>query len=163
MNQDVTQLLKCLNTHKHLYGLLLESSEKKRRAIIENDVKTIEQLIGEEENLIKQIEAVEGLRIRCTEMAGKRLHIDGEVTHDKIMESDPEAKKEFGKIGVEIKTLLTRLKDLNSVNNALIHKRLGYIEDITNAFFDSQGNNYGADGKDNSIKIQNKNLFDRMV
>lgn len=163
MNQDVTQLLKCLNTHKHLYGVLLDLGEKKRRAIISNDIKELEDVIAEEENIVKQVEAVEGLRIKCAQMAAKRLNIDGKITHEKIIERDCEARKEFGEIGKEIKTLLIRLKDLNSVNDALIQKRLGYIEDVKNAFFDKPGNNYGADGKDANVKIQNMNLFDRMV
>jgi len=163
MNQDVGQLLKCLNTHKHIYGQLLEIGEKKRLAIINNDVNLLEQYLKEEEKLIKQVEAVEGLRIKCTEAAGKRLGIKPPVTHKKIMEKDKEAEKEFGNIDKEMRKLFAKLKDLNSVNGALIQKRLDYIDSVKESFFDDKGNNYGSDGKGSEVKIQNMNLFDRMV
>ncbi len=163
MKQDAQQLLRCLNTHKRLYELMLEKGEKKRRAVIENNIADLENILEEEKELIKQIEAVENLRIKSAQDMAKRLNIEGEITHDKLMERDSEAKKEFGDINVEIKTLLNRMKDLNGINGALLQKRLAYIEDVKSSFFDDPGNNYGADGKDKKSTIQNMNLFDRMV
>ncbi|MCH5185066.1 MAG: flagellar protein FlgN [Oscillospiraceae bacterium] len=163
MNKDVTQLLKCLNTHKHLYGILLEKCEEKRRVIIANDINKLEELLAEEQDLIKRIEAVEGLRIKYSQEAAARLGLKKDASHDEIMARDKEAAAAFGNVSTEIKALLTRLKDLNGVNNALIQKRLIYIEDIKSSFFDDRGSNYGSDGKDSGVKIQNLNLFDRMV
>lgn len=163
MMQDAEQLLKCLNTHKHLYSQLLDKCEKKRLAIISNNANDLEKILSEEEDLVKKINAVEGMRIKYTNIIAKRLGIKGDVTHEKLMDNDEEMKKEFGNIGAELKKLLNRLKDINDVNNLLIKKRLAYIEDIKSGFLEDFGNNYGADGKDSAQKIQNTNLFDRMV
>lgn len=163
MKQDAEQLLKCLNTHKYLYSQLLEKCEKKRLAIIANNVNELESILEEEAELVKKIEAVEGLRIKYTTAVAKRLGIKGDITHEKIAGSDAEIKDGFGGIVDELKSLIDRLRDINAVNNLLIQRRLAYIQDIKDGFLENVGSNYGADGKDSAKKVQNTNLFDRMV
>lgn len=163
MKKDSAELLKCLNTHKYLYTQLLERCEKKRVAIIANNISELESILDEEAELVRKIEAVENLRIKYTADIAKRLGIKDNITHEKLAGCDDEIKNGFGDISSELKKLLERLKDINAVNNMLIQKRLAYIRDIKDGFLENSGNNYGADGKDSRQKIQNTNLFDRMV
>lgn len=163
MKKDSAELLKCLNTHKYLYSQLLDRCEKKRVAIIANNINDLESLLDEEAELVKKIEAVENLRIKYTAAIAKRLGIKDNITHEMLAQHDDEIKNGFGDIASELRKLLDRLKDINAVNNMLINKRLAYIRDIKDGFLENTGNNYGADGKDRKQKIQNTNLFDRMV
>lgn len=163
MKKDSAELLKCLNTHKHLYSQLLDKCEKKRMAIIANNINDLESILTEEAELVKKIEAVEGLRIKYTAAIAARLGIKGNATHEQLAEYDEEIRNSFGDIAGQLRKLLDRIKDINAVNNMLIQKRLAYVRDIKDGFLEDSGNNYGADGKDSRRKIQNTNLFDRMV
>ncbi|MCX7714796.1 MAG: flagellar protein FlgN [Clostridia bacterium] len=162
MKQDMEQLIKCLNTQNYLYHEMLELSEKKRRAVVENDIDTLNFIVEQEKGIVEKLSAIEGLRIKCSERIGKQLGIEKNITLRQIIDKAEDTADVLSTLLKDLSETISSLKKLNGINSNLINMQLGYIENLKNAYF-AADSSYGSDGKDKKEKTQSVNLFDRTV
>lgn len=163
MEQNMQQLVKCLNTQKFLYDELLKLSEDKKQAIIKNKIDTLNEIVDKEKELIEQLNAIETFRIKCAEKVNKDLGLESNSTLTDVIAKAEGTADVLESLLKELSGVIGKLKDVNQLNTGLVNMQLDYIDCVKNAFFSTGTNNYGNDGKNTQDKQQNVNLFDRMV
>lgn len=151
----ISVLEKQVECYEFLYGL----SEEKRQSIIKNDINELQKITGLENTLItenvtldkkrselmKDIEMVLNLKKNPVTLSDVAAAIDGKPSHDR-----------FAEVSKAIRETVTKLKESNDRNRALIDNSLEYIEYTMNYIHSSINGDvtYSAEPHDN------KGMFD---
>lgn len=162
MKEDMEQLAKCLNTQKFLYSQLLELGEEKKQVIVKNDIEKLTEIVDQEKTIITKLSAVEGFRQKCALKINRDLGLEDDSSLSQVIEKAEGTKDELSALLNELNSVITKLKNVNTLNTGLINMQLDYIDVVKSSFFTNSINNYGNDGKNNKEQ-QSINLFDRMV
>jgi hypothetical protein len=137
------QLLANLTDQKNLYIILLEKAEKKQKAIIANDLESIEILNKEEEILIREISTLESDRINHIQDNPDLYGTDAlSLTLDELKERFPQGMQAL--IDKETKALmevLGKLKETNSENAELLQQALRFVNVTINTITGADADN----------------------
>lgn len=163
MEKDIKIIAKSLNNLKKLYEDIAILSERKKEAIIKNDVSTLNIIVEQEKEIIAQISDIEEIRQKCSARIGNELGIGYKITLRQIIDNITVNKEELMELLDELNGILDRVSKINNINSNLIKVQLNYIECFKSAFLDDSGAGYNMDGSENLDKTQSINLFDRMV
>ena len=163
MEKDIKIIAKSLNNLKKLYEDIAILSERKKEAIIKNDVSTLNIIVEQEKEIIAQISDIEEIRQKCSARIGNELGIGYKITLRQIIDNITVNKEELMELLDELNGILDRVSKINNINSNLIKVQLNYIECFKSAFLDESGAGYNMDGSENLDKTQSINLFDRMV
>lgn len=160
------QLLANLTDQKNLYIILLEKAEKKQKAIIANDLESIEILNKEEEILIREISTLESDRINHIQDNPDLYGTDAlSLTLDELKERFPQGMQAL--IDKETKALmevLGKLKETNSENAELLQQALRFVNVTINTITGADADNsYSKDKAKEGAKNKARNLVDRKI
>jgi hypothetical protein len=160
------QLLANLTDQKNLYINLLEKAEKKQKAIIANDLESIEILNKEEEILIREISTLESDRINHIQDNPDLYGTDAlSLTLDELKERFPQGMQAL--IDKETKALmevLGKLKETNSENAELLQQALRFVNVTINTITGADADNsYSKDKAKEGAKNKARNLVDRKI
>ena len=124
------ELIDTLNEQNNIYKSLLDVASKKKVAIIQNDVKTLQQFVKDENLLVGKNQRLEKKRIELfcdiATVLGKPL----DITLKQIIESikDKEGEKELTQIRTKMLKTLPKLKAINDQNQELLQMSMDYID-----------------------------------
>lgn len=160
------QLLANLTDQKNLYIILLEKGEKKQKAIIANDLESIEILNKEEEKLIREISTLESDRINHIQENPDLYGADAlSLTLEELKERFPQGMQAL--IDKETKALmevLGKLKETNSENAELLQQALRFVNVTINTITGADADNsYSKDKTKEGAKNKARNLVDRKI
>ena len=161
------ELITTLEKENEIYTNLLPIQEKKKKTIIVNDLKTLQEITKEEQEVIQQIGTLERKRQEVITNIGMVLNRDPNTLDlpalIKLLEKQPEEKKRLSVVYDSLKKTVHRLVDLNKLNKALIEESLEMIEFNINFMQStrmSPGNNYNKNAVGINMPVGQYGMFD---
>lgn len=164
MSEMLSRLLSLLEQEHEIYYDLLDSSDCKRKAIVERNVDELDRIVSEEEKMIESIIALEKLReellaAKSAELgiAPEELTLDRCTTDDELLQTSLEKQ-------AALRETLAELDRNNQINARLIEVHLEYIDYLFEAATSTtETTAYAADGTVEARKNQAGNLFDETM
>jgi len=165
VSEFVDKLIMALEKEEEIYTEILDLSLKKKKAIIDGNIKTIEEIVNNEKALAISLVKLDNIRIRIVNEILKENNIDSVENITELSEYiDDNSKQEILKLKSKLNTVIKKVKDENELNNDLVKQQLDYInfnvDLMTNINLGS--NNYGKKATDD-VKRGRKNLFDAKI
>ena len=161
------ELITTLEKENEIYTKLIPIQEKKKKVIIVNDIKTLQEITHYEQEVIQQIGALERKRQEVIENMGMVLNRKPETLDIpaliKILDKQPEEKKRLSLVYDSLKQTVHRLVDINALNQTLIEESLEMIEFNVNLIQStrmSPGNNYNKDAMGINMPMGQVGIFD---
>ncbi len=163
----IEELITTLEKENEIYSNLLPVQEKKKRTIIVNDLKTLQEITQQEQEVIQQIGALERKRQEVMTNIGMVLNRDPDTLDlpalIKLLEKQPEEKKRLSLVYDNLKQTVHQLVDINKLNQSLIEESLDMIEFNMNFIQStrmSPGNNYNKDAIGVNMPVGQSGMFD---
>lgn len=126
------ELLEVLGNEEAVYCELVEASRRKKEVIIKADIKALEEITGEEQEIASKIKNIENRRISIMEdianVLGRRVE---ELTVDALLEvlkNQPKEQEELARIRSRLKNTLTKMKEINEQNQTLVNQAMEMVE-----------------------------------
>lgn len=128
----MNELLEVLEREEIAYRELVKTSTRKKEIIIKADIRALEEITGEEQEITSNIKNIENKRISIMDDIANVLNrkVD-DLTVDAMMEilkSQPKEQEELAKIRSRLKDTLTEMKEVNEQNQALIQQAMEMVE-----------------------------------
>lgn len=159
----ISELIDTLTQQNNIYESLLDIASKKKVSIIENNLKTLQNFVKEENTLIGKNQRLEKKRIELFNdiqmVLGKKNNLSLKDIIEAIKGQDGE--KELDNIRNKIIDTLDKLKSLNNQNQELIQMSLDYVDFSMNLIRNSTNNRptyYDLAG--NEINASDRKMFD---
>ena len=160
MHPLITSLTNVLSQEKECLSDISKLAEKKKDAILRNDIIALESVILEEKKEVLRLEKLENQRIFLSAQYAKELSKpDNNKDHpeQRLILYENENLKEIVK---EIKSLLQNISKLNELNNILIRDSLAYIRFSLSLLAGSQSKIYDSTGQCKETRPFLLRLFD---
>lgn len=126
------ELLGVLEREEAEYRQLVEASTRKKEVIIKADIKSLEEITGEEQEIAGRIKNIENRRIAImSDIANVLNRRVEELTVDAMMEvlkSQPKEQAQLAEIRTRLKDTLTEMKEINEQNQTLINQAMEMVE-----------------------------------
>jgi hypothetical protein len=154
MENPVIALEQVLSREKELYEAIFTLENGKKDAILKRDGKMLERLSAEQEKTIAEIQRIEDKRIKIIHRYRAMERLDDlprDISLSDVVGSmDEDSSKRLMRIGVDLKDLLCRLRDLQDMNGALLNDTMEFyrilLSGIRNGVSIDSG--YGRKGKE---------------
>ena len=165
MSEFVDQLVMALEKEEEIYQDVLDFSIKKKQAIIDGDVKSLEKIVIKEKALAMSLIKLDNIRIRIVNEILKENNIDSVENITELSEYiDPRSKEKILTLKSKLNHVIKKVRNENNLNKDLVEQQLDYIQFnidlMTN--IDLGSNNYSKEANDN-VKKGRKNLFDAKI
>lgn len=163
MENNIDKLISILREQLKFNEILLNMSIEKEGYIKEHDIKKLNALVFEEQNIVKKIIFLEKQRGVCVNSIQKESKREGkDMSLIEIIENiGGDKKDEVLIVSKNLRTVLDQLKNQNDLNNKLIEISLEYVDlniNILKSVVDSGPKTYGKGAYES--KSGNKNYFD---
>jgi len=165
VSEFVDQLVMALEKEEEIYQDVLDFSIKKKQAIIDGDVKSLEKIVIKEKALAMSLIKLDNIRIRIVNEILKENNIDSVENITELSEYiDPRSKEKILTLKSKLNHVIKKVRNENNLNKDLVEQQLDYIQFnidlMTN--IDLGSNNYSKEANDN-VKKGRKNLFDAKI
>lgn len=128
----MNELLEVLEREEAVYRELVEASTRKKEVIIKADIKALEEITGEEQEIAGRIKNIENKRIEIMDDIANVLNRNPkDLTVDVMMEvlkNQPKEQEELANIRSHLKDTLTEMKEINEQNQTLINQAMEMVE-----------------------------------
>lgn len=128
----VEELMTVLQSEEEVYRNLIPISERKTEILVRGDLKALQEVTEEEQELLDQASALGHKRDTVIQNMGMVLNRPGEqldlVTLIELLAKQPEEKKRLSRLHDSLKQIMKRLIDVNEKNKNLIENSLEMIE-----------------------------------
>ena len=132
---DLTQVLENETVE---YKKLIELSDNLRKALIESDVSTVEQMTAAQEDVSNGIQSLESRRARIMNDIAVVLNKKPEELKVSMLEESlagqPALKERLATVRTELKQTMDELKRINHTNQTLIRQSMELLEFDLNLF-----------------------------
>lgn len=126
------ELFTVLNSEKEIYEKLIPVSEKKTGILVKGDLKELEAITKEEQELIDEATAIGRKRDRVIADIGLVLNKDASTldlgTLAGLLGKQPEEKQKLSELHDSLKVVMRKLVSINEKNKNLIENSLEMIE-----------------------------------
>lgn len=158
----INELIDTMKSQNEIYTSLLEIASKKKVCIIENDIKTLQGYIKEENILVGKNQKLEKKRIELFDDISIVLGKNKDITLKDIIEkiSGQKGEKELIEVRNEMLIVLPKLKTINDQNQELIKLSLDYIDFSMNMIRGANSQPTYFDYLGNEINSLDKKMFD---
>ena len=113
----MNELLEVLENEEAGYRELVEASTRKKEVIIKADIRALEEITAEEQEIAGKIKNIENKRISIMEDIANVLNRKPEdLTVDALLEilaNQPKEQEQLAKIRLQLKDTLTEMKNIN--------------------------------------------------
>lgn len=128
----MNELLEVLGNEEAVYCELVEASKRKKEVIIKADIRALEEITGEEQEIASKIKNIENRRVSIMEdianVLGRKVE---ELTVDALLEvlkNQPKEQQELAEIRSRLKNTLTEMKEINEQNQTLVNQAMEMVE-----------------------------------
>ena len=132
---DLTQVLENETVE---YKKLIELSDNLRKALIESDVSTVEQMTAAQEEVSNGIQSLESRRARIMNDIAVVLNKKPEELKVSMLEEtlagQPVLKERLAAVRIELKETMDELKRVNHTNQTLLRQSMELLEFDLNLF-----------------------------
>lgn len=161
------EMISTLSMEKELYLTLLPIAEEKTKAVVANNLETLQKITEQEQEAVDRINALERKRNEIIKNFGIVLNRKpSELTLtelQKIAEKQPEDARKLSELKEDLNSAVKRLAIINDRNGQLIRQSLDMIEFNMNLFQSTrmvQGNQYNKSATETEIGASQTGMFD---
>ncbi|MFA6110345.1 MAG: flagellar protein FlgN [Candidatus Latescibacterota bacterium] len=131
MNEPmVNELVEIINEEVRLFNDLLGLLRREQKAIVEDDLATIEETVAAQQEMARQAHALESRRVRVVEELSQRLHLGpgGSSLGRLVAVLEKEQGEELGRMRETLLELNHRIRATSDNNAFLIRQSMRYTE-----------------------------------
>ena len=126
------ELITALTKERDIYQKLVPISERKTTVLVKGDLKELQKVTEEEQNLLDEVYAVDKKREKIIANMGVVLNKDPKeldlTTLAKLMAKQPQEKQRLSELHDSLRQVMKRLVTANQRNKELIEDSLEMIE-----------------------------------
>ena len=162
------ELMVTLDEEEKIYRQLIPIERDKTRAIIANDLKTLQDITVAEHELVDRTSALEGKRERivvdiATVLGKNPKNINlNEIVG--ILKNQPEDQKKLQKVHDRLRKTVLQLQDINDQNKELLKESIDMVEFNMNVIrstrMSSGSSNYSSDASEVAGMAPQHGMFD---
>lgn len=127
----IKTLIDTLERMNELHETMLELSERKKQAIIDNEVEEMTRIINKESKFIKQIEELDAVRQQAVyaflKEKGIKSNLNLTITELLRLVFHPAEKQSLSEVQHKLADTVHRLKQVNELNQELIRQSLSMV------------------------------------
>jgi flagellar biosynthesis/type III secretory pathway chaperone len=161
MTREIDALCNSMEEQLACYRLLFDLAQKEKQSLIHQDIAAIAALLKEKEDILSRIKQQEALRKQCIDALSHAFRLEGkELTLERLTAvMDKTSALRLERLKEALTQLAHNLHKINQDNELLIHRHLGYINDIIKIFvtFGKKKSHYRKSG---SLECEHRNLYD---
>lgn len=166
MKTILNDLMELIRAHRDIYSNLLRLSQLKKEALINANVKELDNIINAEELIIIYLGEVERKRQNSVKELAELNGIDENSIDIEYISSlmEPEQKTELEEIKEELTIVLDDVSKTNEINSKLIETQLNYI-DLTFELLagSDKSEEYNRQGTHNIDKVPVNVFLDKRI
>ena len=162
------ELMVTLDEEEKIYRQLIPIEQDKTRAIIANDLKTLQDITVAEHELVDRTSALEGKRdLIVADIATvlgknpKTINLNEIVG---ILKNQPEDQKKLQKVHDRLRKTVLQLQDINDQNKELLKESIDMVEFNMNVIrstrMSSGSSNYSSDASEVAGMAPQHGMFD---
>lgn len=162
------ELMVTLDEEEKIYRQLIPIEQDKTRAIIANDLKTLQDITVAEHELVDRTSALEGKRERIVvdiaTVLGKNPKTINLNEIVGILKNQPEDQKKLQKVHDRLRKTVLQLQDINDQNKELLKESIDMVEFNMNVIrstrMSSGSSNYSSDASEVVGMAPQHGMFD---
>ena len=162
------ELMVTLDEEEKIYRQLIPIEQDKTRAIIANDLKTLQDITVAEHELVDRTSALEGKRERIVvdiaTVLGKNPKTINLNEIVGILKNQPEDQKKLQKVHDRLRKTVLQLQDINDQNKELLKESMDMVEFNMNVIrstrMSSGSSNYSSDASEVAGMAPQHGMFD---
>jgi flagellar biosynthesis/type III secretory pathway chaperone len=162
------ELISTLNAEEEVYRSLIPIEEEKTRAVITNDLNSLQEITVRERDLVDQTSALEGKREQVASDIATVLGMNPDsITLRQIadvLKNQPEDQKKLRDVHDRLRTTVGRLREINNQNQELIEQSMEMVEYNMNVIrstrMSSGSSNYASDASEVAGMAPQHAMFD---
>ncbi|MDY3908536.1 MAG: flagellar protein FlgN [Eubacterium sp.] len=162
------ELMVTLDEEEKIYRQLIPIEQDKTRAIIANDLKTLQDITVAEHELVDRTSALEGKRERIVvdiaTVLGKNPKTINLNEIVGILKNQPEDQKKLQKVHDRLRKTVLQLQDINDQNKELLKESIDMVEFNMNVIrstrMSSGSSNYSSDASEVAGMALQHGMFD---
>lgn len=162
------ELISVLQKEQDVYQQLIPITEEKTKAIVKNDLKSLQEITESEQKAVEQLNALERKREEIVINMGTVLNRDPRTLKlknmVKLLEKRPEEQKKLATLYDALTASIKRLSDINERNKALISQSLEMIQFEMNLIQSARmapgSNNYNKQASSFDMPAASSGMFD---
>jgi flagellar biosynthesis/type III secretory pathway chaperone len=161
-NKQFSNLITILGLQRDIYIKLHELSVEKRTAIENQDIKTLERIVKDEQPLMFMLTENERERKNLMVFFANKTDIEAEkITIQDIVNICPQSFiTALKRTQVELTNIVQAQVSINEINRRLIESRLEYVSFMLDSSRDDAANAYNRSGAENRGKTQGPSTID---
>lgn len=162
------ELISVLQKEQDVYQRLVPIAEEKTKAIVKNDLKSLQDITESEQKAVEQLNALERKREEIVINMGTVLNRDPRTLKlknmVKLLEKRPEEQRKLAELYDALTASIKRLSDINERNKALISQSLEMIQFEMNLIQSARmapgSNNYNKQASSFDMPAASSGMFD---
>lgn len=162
------ELMVTLDEEEKIYRQLIPIEQDKTRAIIANDLKTLQDITVAEHELVDRTSALEGKRERIVvdiaTVLGKNPKTINLNEIVGMLKNQPEDQKKLQKVHDRLRKTVLQLQDINDQNKELLKESMDMVEFNMNVIrstrMSSGSSNYSSDASEVAGMAPQHGMFD---
>lgn len=162
------ELIETLDAEEMIYRQLIPVEEDKTRAIIANDLDSLQDIAVREHDLVDQTSALEGKREQIAKDIATVLGRNpATITLEQIVEAlknQPKDQKKLQEVHDRLKKTVMRLKEINDQNKDLLQEAIQMVEFNMNVIrstrMSSGSSNYSSNASEVAGMAPQHGMFD---
>ena len=162
------ELIQTLDAEEKCYSQLIPIEEEKTRAIIANDLETLQDITVREHDLVDETSALENKRERVAIDIATVLGRDPKtITLEQIasvLKNQPADQKKLQEVHDRLRITVSRLQELNNQNKQLLKEAIDMVEYNMNVIrstrMSSGSSNYSSDASEVAGMAPQHGMFD---
>lgn len=162
------ELMVTLDEEEKIYRQLIPIEQDKTRAIIANDLKTLQDITVAEHELVDRTSALEGKRERIVvdiaTVLGKNPKTINLNEIVGMLKNQPEDQKKLQKVHDRLRKTVLQLQDINDQNKELLKESIDMVEFNMNVIrstrMSSGSSNYSSDASEVAGMAPQHGMFD---
>ncbi|MDI6604619.1 MAG: flagellar protein FlgN [Thermoanaerobacteraceae bacterium] len=159
MMQNIESLVEILNGELLLYKDLLDIAVKKTDIIIQGKINELDEITKIEGNIILQLANLEDKR----ESSLRNFSKEEEITITELCKILPDESGKMKKLQKNLKDVLNKLEQRNSLNKSLINQSLEYINSMIGFISSSLEQDNGMYEATGTFRTTPSSLIDKKV
>ena len=162
------ELINVLTAEQDVYQELIPISEQKTKVIIQNDLKSLQEITEREQQAVERLNVLERRREEVVVNMGTVLNRDPRTLKlknmVKLLEKRPEEQKQLAELHDSLTASIKRLSDINERNKVLINQSLEMIQFEMNLVQSARmapgSNNYNKQAASFDMPTASSGMFD---
>lgn len=157
MSEALQSLNNNLREQSEIYKKLLTLEDKKKNALVKNNIQEIELITAQEEMFIMQVNRLEKERLMWAEQIGNEL---GKAPEDLTLAELAEHFPILEEVRLDLDQVVLKLKEVHETNSKLLHQAMKIVDYTVGLLTHQESNTYTYPGQREKDENKKRHLMD---